>query len=737
MTKPMDFSILQLKIHRFAGIGEMTVPFRDNAVNIIYGENRSGKTSVCECIRFLLYGLSSPDTMLPWEGDGRISAEMELRWGERKCRLVRTFDNGKETVLLTDLSTKETIPITTSPGEMFTGLSDWMYIRTLYFAQKKTDNIQKDLDSTALDRLTAPLTGEKDLYSRYEQLLIKRNSLMNSDKSGKIDLLLEKKNEYELRREAFRTESEEIEKIEKKLASITAAIEENNPKTVLLKANMKNLSDEIKSLQQTEQFASLHATLSSDEAKYQRMLAAARINGVFPDPKQVENIRTQYQNLTVASEQLGVEKERLIQAKNNLNVHNALIDNNEDDIDVLVKKYRSASSRSRICIYFSLFSFIFAALCAFFIDDLFLSRFGKEDRYFLGYWLAGCGIIAGFILLTRFFIHRSRMRMYLDEAGADTPGELQTLRSQKTARRQSALLYANELNKQESVTRAAQKKHTELLRALRELLSFACEETVPVDTLLFTARTILESASALSALEKKLSEERRQYRDAMEGNAGKDFLSMQNEFARMEDELNKIHDQTQQMMDEKGKLSVLLDEKKKLTVPEKAALLDMQAQERELLDLLELYRAIQSEAEIQRQKINTFEEEFKLPICSYINSFLTFTMRKDESFLLGKKLELLYKRGGTVSPVYTAGGGLSELAIIALRLSYIEQLQGNCAPLLFDEAFAYVDRQSLSHLYAALTNRQHRQILIFSSSQHEKSALPKNVNLLRLLRDPT
>ncbi len=737
MTNPIDFCILQLRIHRFAGIGGVNLSFKENTVNIVYGENRSGKTSVCECIRFLLYGLSSPDNMLPWEGEGKISAEMELRWGNRHCLLSRSHDNGNESLSLIDIDTREEIPLTTSPGELFTGLTDWMYIRTLYFAQKQTDNIQKNLDSASLDRLAAPLCGEKELYSRHERLVQKSNHLMNGDKSGRIDILLEQKHAYEIHRDARRAEQAEIDQLQEKITKLSAAIEEQNPKTVLLKANMKNLSDSIKGLGQTEQFATLHSTLSADELRYQRMLSAAKINGVFPAREEIDALKEEYQNYHAATEQLTTEKDRLLKVKNNLDIHNALVESSEDDIDLLSKKYNRASARSRICIYFSLLFFMLAFICTLFLDDLFFLWFDRADRYYLGFWLGGCALITGFILLTRFFMRRSEMHIYLEDAGADTAGDLKIMRDQKAARRQSILLYAAEVNKQESVTRAAQKKQNDTLQALRTRLSFACNETVPVDTLLYTARTVLESASPIFALEKKIAEEKSRYNSMMEGNAGKDFLSMQSEYARMEEELAAVHASTQKLMEEKNTLSARLEEKLQNNTPDENLIRDMQTKEKELFDLLELYRAVQMEAEAQKQKIESFEEEFKMPLCSYINSFLSFTMRKDESFLLGKSLELLYKRSSTVNPVYTAGGGLSELAIIALRLAYIEQLQGNCAPLLFDEAFAYVDRQSLSHLYAALTGGRRRQILFFSSSQHEKSALPKNANIIRLMRDPS
>ncbi|HCG34785.1 MAG TPA: hypothetical protein DER23_00430 [Clostridiales bacterium] len=737
MTKIMDFSILQLRIHRFAGIENVTVTFRDNTVNIIYGENRSGKTSVCEFIRFMLYGLCAPATMLPWEGDGCIGGEMDLRWGEKKYLLIRSYDNGEETLSFTDVQTKEAIPLTTSPGELLTGLTDWMYIRTLYFAQKQTDNIQKNLHYEALDRLTAPLTGEAALYSRYAKLAEKQESLMNGDKSGSIDLLLEKKHAFESQRDALKAGQEEMKEINGQIAVISARVEENNPKVVLLKANMKNLSDEMKGLQHTEQFASLHASLAGDELKYQRMLAACQINHFFPPREETEELKEDYKTYTAATDQLNLEKERLVQAKNNLDIHNALNESGEDNIEQLSKNYHRASARSRVCAYVSLFLFVMAGACALGFGTLYNVLFHKEDRYYVGFWLAGCLIIGAFILLTRFFIRLSQMRMYLEEAGADTPGELQILRTRKNARKQSAVLYANELNKQENVTRIAQKKCNEAFNALRSRLAFAGGEAASQDSVLYTARSILENAPPLFALEDRIKEQKGQYKNIMEGNAGKDFLTMQNEYVRMEEELHEINEKNLLLMEEKNALTALLEEKKRSNPSEEILTRDMQAQEKELLDLLELYRAIQLEAENQKRKINGFEEEFKLPLCSFINSFLTFTIRKDESFLLGKHFELLYKWGSTVAPVYTAGGGLSELAIIALRLAYIEQLQGNRAPLIFDEAFAYVDRQSLGHLYAALTNREHRQILLFSSSQHEKSALPKNAHIIKWERDRT
>ncbi len=102
--------LLSLHIEQFAGLADKTVPFADG-VNLFYGDNEAGKSSICECLLFVLYGFADKKQRLrfcPWDSDhaaATLTAELDRvtyrierrvsRDGADTHRIVRV-DNGSE-----------------------------------------------------------------------------------------------------------------------------------------------------------------------------------------------------------------------------------------------------------------------------------------------------------------------------------------------------------------------------------------------------------------------------------------------------------------------------------------------------------------------------------------------------------------------------------------------------------------------------------------------------------------
>ncbi len=131
--------LLSLHIHAFASLKDLTVPFREG-VNLFYGENEVGKSSIAECLCFLFYGFADPkeiERFCPWDGD-LIHAALTLRHEGSDYLLERiTYRNGSDQHTVTKLPEGVICFEDRAPWEVFLGVAAPLYRRSAFFAAQK------------------------------------------------------------------------------------------------------------------------------------------------------------------------------------------------------------------------------------------------------------------------------------------------------------------------------------------------------------------------------------------------------------------------------------------------------------------------------------------------------------------------------------------------------------------------------------------------------------------------
>ncbi|MFV0341896.1 MAG: ATP-binding protein [Anaerocolumna sp.] len=105
---------LELKLNHFGKFNNQSISLKDG-INLIYGENEAGKSTIHTFIRGMLFGIeksrgrASKDDIYgkyqPWDTPGAYSGSMDLFVGDKTIRIYRSFDkNNKETSII-DLET--------------------------------------------------------------------------------------------------------------------------------------------------------------------------------------------------------------------------------------------------------------------------------------------------------------------------------------------------------------------------------------------------------------------------------------------------------------------------------------------------------------------------------------------------------------------------------------------------------------------------------------------------------
>ena len=166
--------IRELYLKNFGKFSEKRVVFYDG-VNVIYGENESGKTTLHTFIKGMLFGLergrgraSAKDTFAmyePWENPNYYAGVIHFESGGKRFCLTRTFDKYSKSANLICEDDGEEFSIEHGDLEVILdGLSMQDYENTFSIGQMKIEtnqNLAASLQNYATNYYS---TGNKDIY---------------------------------------------------------------------------------------------------------------------------------------------------------------------------------------------------------------------------------------------------------------------------------------------------------------------------------------------------------------------------------------------------------------------------------------------------------------------------------------------------------------------------------------------------------------------------------------------
>ncbi len=176
--------IERIHIDSFMGKKDFTLEF-SSGINIIRGDNESGKSSVAEFIKFILYGASSrPSNGEMSErarylsfGESSFGGQMELKCAKGHFRIDRTLTSAqsgfRESLTITDLDKKTTVFKGENAGEALLSLPAEVFEKAAYISQENEG-----------------YTGGSELGSAIENLLFAADETVSTDKAlKKLDAL--------------------------------------------------------------------------------------------------------------------------------------------------------------------------------------------------------------------------------------------------------------------------------------------------------------------------------------------------------------------------------------------------------------------------------------------------------------------------------------------------------------------------------------------------------------------
>lgn len=218
--------IKSVNINSFGGIKNKKINF-SKGLNIVYGENEAGKSTIQSFIKIWLYGFSSykgKDYKLnerikytPNDGDN-ISGELNVIHEDKEYIIRRTFGRTKKedtSIIINSITGEEVQYINKEePGKYFFNINRSTFINTVFIGQLGV-SVKKDKEEEILDKLSNSIGSEEGQVSvevAFSKLDKYKKSISNIRKSGALDVL---KNKYgdllSERYEAYKLSNHNIE----------------------------------------------------------------------------------------------------------------------------------------------------------------------------------------------------------------------------------------------------------------------------------------------------------------------------------------------------------------------------------------------------------------------------------------------------------------------------------------------------------------------------------------------
>ena len=198
--------IKKVNIISFGGLKDKIISF-DNGMNIIYGENEAGKSTIQAFIKIWLYGMSNYKgkdykqnerlKYMPTTGE-TISGELYLEFKNKDYIIRRTFGKSKkeDTSLVIDAITGEEVNYISKeePGKYFFNINRATFINTLFIGQLGVE-VRKDKEEEIIDKIANSI-GIDDGQVSVDVAIVKLNkykkSISNVRKNGYLDILNER-----------------------------------------------------------------------------------------------------------------------------------------------------------------------------------------------------------------------------------------------------------------------------------------------------------------------------------------------------------------------------------------------------------------------------------------------------------------------------------------------------------------------------------------------------------------
>lgn len=504
--------IEKIHIDSFMGKRDFTLELA-SGINILRGDNESGKSTVAEFIKFMLYGASArgvdgamPERQkyLPF-GDTAFGGSMELTTAKGHFGIHRTVTAGgngfRESLTVTDLDKRSQVYKGENAGEALLGLPETVFSKVAYISQEGEGYTGGEELSAAIENLLFSADETVSTDKALKKLDALRVSLLH--KNGKGGQLFEMEKEREglqARLEKALGENSEIIAKEGSLLDTERRIAENKTEYT----RTRKLCELYDRYIAHTRFAALdEATAAREAVQAKQTTLSTTFGGFAPDGEYLGRLRHTAEEMRVAREAVNAadaahENARKARAA----AENAVVEGENEALAADAKRAQSAGKVISALRIGAIALFVLAALAA---CGVYLFRLSATL-----YLAAGGVAVLGAVLLCLVLVQKKRVAAILAEHGVSTAYALvEQLRDRQDAgtRVKEALAKAKE---EEHAAFALCRREEERLSTLEAAFRAEAErlqsEGTDADALFAAIEAYIAEDARLSAEDKRLGD---------------------------------------------------------------------------------------------------------------------------------------------------------------------------------------------------------------------------------------
>lgn len=678
--------IKTLYLKKFGKFTDRTIKL-DDGMNIVYGFNESGKSTIASFIYVMIFGEEEKDKgslfgkFIPWEDGKDFGGSMEFEQGGVNYRITRNFNSRERSLILENLDKRrELVPAERALSELFPGLNRNEYLNS-YFCFEGSSKPGIEI----VPELKKHITRETD----------KKSSDIDTDYALRI--LNEKRRNL--------TDNGLVER-------------------------MNHLNDIIEKEEKTErrldEIAAQQLVKKSETEKLKKQLEEYMVSSLFEEKEQ-EYYRHKeryqvYKKDLEHSRDLSDQLEKAIRTREELESNSAKLERCKEELSavrIFKKKNKEASNRTRqeiesagrlllteskSSLYIRMVFTIFAIVLI--IAGIVMKLEATTPFYYILLFL---GAISSMVMLAVFTIkwqvkknNDKESLQKLRENLKDYVNEYELYFRAHSSEEELVARYEECLKEDGRIPEIIQKE-SELSSRLKELN----------DDLAIREQELLEFFRQFENVEDLKDDElvlQEQNLRAVKENRLKIVEEIKNRVSELNESTLKMHLQVE--AGEDNETSLLKHRE------ERAALLEKQKESNKKIRAIEL--AIGMIEKLSGEDHESFGKIINQRASSYAASF---TGNHYTSFITDENLNCKVDYYNKYIPVEELSNGAEEQMKLALRMSVGDVLLKDYElPLVFDDAFVYYDDERLAETFAAIRERK-EQIIIFTCQSREETIL--------------
>lgn len=232
----------EIRLNDFGKFHNKSLPLQDG-INLIYGENEAGKSTLHTFIKGMLFGIeklrgrASKDDIYekykPWDRPGSYYGSLDLAVEGKNIRIIRNFDKNNKNCTILDIDTGRELEL--GPEELknlYGGLTEAGYRNTISIEQLKvrTDQELAEEVRNYITNISLTKSNEVDVTKALGYLQDKKKALEASSLSDKLS--------------ALEKDIEEGIKQEEKLDQLTLLLKDLEEQELALKRSQEVLAKE-------------------------------------------------------------------------------------------------------------------------------------------------------------------------------------------------------------------------------------------------------------------------------------------------------------------------------------------------------------------------------------------------------------------------------------------------------------------------------------------------------------